>query len=256
MILSQDTFKEKFFADQNPYWKAYEGKSTSKSPFAQNMQMEEMEASWQLLESTVFGVCDGGTVTILTKHAPSSKDGLVVTVNWGNMPAIGGMHPGMQQSFGGGGIAGLQQIMGFAQDIVKQQIEPIIKGLQQSFEIERLKDKIQQLEEAEGPTTKDMVIEGITSRLPDLIDSFLGRRASAPAIGVLGSKPMPETEEESENAPLKGRTIDLNAVVNSAQVLQTVFPQYDVSVLLINLANYCQANPGQADMVIKMIMKG
>lgn len=254
MILSQDTFKEKFFADQNPYWKAYEGKSTSKSPFAQNMQMEEMEASWQLLESTVFGVCDGGTVTILTKHAPSSKDGLVVTVNWGNMPAIGGMHPGMQQSFGGGGIAGLQQIMGFAQDIMKSQMEPLIQGLEQKFENQRLRDRIAQLEAAEEPTTKDMVIEGITSRLPELIDSFLGRRSSAAAIGVLGSKPV-QDPEETNDIPMKGRTMDLNAVVNAAQSLQIVFPQYDVSVLLINLANYCQANPGQADMVIKMIMK-
>ena len=254
MILSQDTFKEKFFADQNPYWKAYEGKSTSKSPFAQNMQMEEMEASWQLLESTVFGVCDGGTVTILTKHAPSSKDGLVVTVNWGNMPAIGGMHPGMQQSFGGGGIAGLQQIMGFAQDIMKSQMEPLIQGLEQKFENQRLRDRIAQLEAAEEPTTKDIVIEGITSRLPELIDSFLGRRSSAAAIGVLGSKPV-QDPEETNDIPMKGRTMDLNAVVNAAQSLQIVFPQYDVSVLLINLANYCQANPGQADMVIKMIMK-
>ena len=256
MIMTVDTFRDKFFKDGYPYWKAYEGKNTSKAAFAQNSQLENLDEAWQHLEDTVFGACEGGTATILTRSSWHAKDGLVVTVTWGNSPAaIGGMHPGLQQNFGGGGIAGLQQIMGFAQEIVKQQMEPLIQGLKQSFEIERLKDKIVQLEEAEGPTTKDMVIEGITSRLPDLIDSFLGRRASAPAIGVLGSKPVPETEEESEIVPMKVRTIDLNAVVNSAQALQTVFPQYDVSVLLMNLANYCQANPGQADMVIKMIMK-
>lgn len=259
MILTVDTFKDKFFKDGYPYWKAYEGKSTSKSPFAQNGNLENLDESWQHLEDTVFGACDGGTVTILTKSSWHAKDSLIVTVTWGNSTsAIGGVHPSGQMPMMGGGIAGLQQIMGFAQELVKQQITPLIEGMQQKFEIERLKDKIAQMEDAEGPTTKDMVIEGITSRLPELIDSFLGRRASAPAIGVLGQKaekPVESDDDDESNPPLKERrAMDLNAVVNAAQVLQNVFPEYNVSDLMYNLAKYCQANPSQAQMVIKMVM--
>ena len=259
MIMTVEAFEDKFFKDGYPYWKAFEGKSTGKSAFAQNSSLENMDESWQRLKDTVFETCDGGTATILTRSSWHAKDGLVVTVTWGNStPSIGGMHPANQSGFNTGGIAGLQQIMGFAQDIMKQQMQPLIDGIQKSFEIERLKDKITYLEEAEAPTTKDMVIEGITSRLPQLIDTFLGRRSSAPAIGVLGGqaeRPIQGNDDDEEEQPMKQHTMDLNAVVNSAQVLQQVFPQYNVSELLMNLAKYCQSNPSQAEMVIKMIMK-
>lgn len=102
----------------------------------------------------------------------------------------------------------------------------------------------------------DNGIIGFIGKNPALVGKIIDRvlpGAPAAAIGVLKSEqatvPTPETDDEGYETD----RLDLNALADAADRIQTAIPDIPVNTILDKLAAYCEVNPQQARNLLTMI---
>lgn len=253
MILDINNFRQKFIQDGYPYWRVYKGRNAGKDSLviAVNTSVGNMEESWNLLQQAL-SLYPYGSVTVVAKSSPHAKDGIQSWVEWGQQPTPTGQPAIAGFNGPATSISGIEQMWNFSQSMFNSQVAPMIEGIKKDNEIQRLKERIEALESEQPLTAKEKLIEGIADNVPTILQTIMGLlkpgQQLQPAIGTLGQQ-QPEDQVNGEG------NIDLNVIFNVAQDLSETFPEYDVNVLLINLAKFCKGNKDQATMVIKMIMQ-
>lgn len=256
MVMNLTAFKEKFNRYSHPYWKVYQGRRIGRQVLEKNLDMENLDESWDMLEQ-IFSWYPTGTFTVLLLPSPSAKNetGVISVVQLGS-----GEVAGIGNATGATQPMNQWQQMFQMMAMMKQYATPDLTGIEarieQKYKIQRLEE---QLEHGEPMSAKERMMESMADALPMAISGMFGIPMAPMAppptaqIGVAGQKET--TEQVAPKTEAKNRRYpDLNRLAVFAGNMQQRYPKYYVNDLLDAFFKYATDNPAMADQVVAQII--
>lgn len=256
--MTLEGLQEIFFEEAKPYWRIYSGQGVRGPKRSENVTVSEMEESADLLLSRL-NMLGEGVYTVVLLNDPNTNNSRgthhpVKIDSMGGMVATGG-NAGQPA----GGIMGMNnfmQMLEFAKMVNNQgsehisgAIEAAVEDVRKDFEIQRLKDRVKELE-AGG--AREKIIEAGIRKLPEILDRIFPGQQRAVA-GVLGTSGIQDAGDAEAEESADGLTLSIDDAVNACLSIQESLPGQNVNQLLWKLANYIKANPDQAKGLLNML---
>ncbi len=260
-ITDVDILHDIFMGEKRAYWRLYAGStiptrdtSTSKLRGA-NLEEASLEDSCSMLIERLEQFGQGVfTVALLTSPTATNKQAMAVPVK---LQGVKGSVGSPTTTFGS-----MMEVMQFMQYMEERNspnigatVEALREEVKKEMEIERLKRKI---EELENGGVRDQMARKVIDHLPRIVDRIFPR-ANVPALAgtveFLDSDTDTgvEKDEIEEQGNFVQGVLSIDQVVADAMTIQENLPDIPVNLLLHKLAGFSSKDPEQVRQIYQML---
>jgi hypothetical protein len=292
MVMSIESYQDKFLKDVRPYWKLY-GKGNTL--IAKNTDIENITESWEMLENQMNRF-PFGNVKIITFSDPSARQdtGWETAVSWGNqVGSTGGqVHSQQNQGFGGNMMQMLQMMQFFQNQSDARLKESLANSearfkesmlmMEKMFKLQRDNEKLKEELDTDDTPVKEQLLAEIIGCVKPIGEAVaekiktggfkipgLSQPQPQAQLGTIGqAKPKKQAEKTSEATPeptmeapkeaiqTTSKRVSLDRMTMAAQRIQRVLPSEHINEVLDLLAAFVEANPDQVMELLNQLKAG